>query len=364
MPAAVQRRAISPERQRLTLRARSRQTESIESVGFVVASVRPSARWLEIPNRVMVTVAAGPSRTLAAAPGPLRLERAGELAQASLGMVGVVERPRLPELAPHPEALGLGQVSEAVFLLPAAALHRRLLAERLGDRLAQRLRAVDTNEQPPLGGEPSLAEVGEGAPADGRVLGCALPEPERHLRPVGPDRERAQAGVASEDDPVEHEHDDVVGHGASQQLGERLPRAGDDAARDGRLRYRAVDGAGRLEHSAMAAGGEPVEHCLDRALAEQVVGGEVGVGAKCKLAVGDGAGPRSAHLQLPSAEHDLAARREPWRLAVRSGSCLPLGPTSATSSSSRSSFITFNPTPTERASRPSRTEPAKSASAR
>jgi hypothetical protein len=106
-------------------------------------------------------------------------------------------------------------------------------AASVGDGFAQGLRAVDHDQQPPLGREPPLGQVGERPPADRGVLGGSLPQPERQLRPIGADPECAQAGVAGQLDAVEHQHDQVVGHRAGHELGERLPRAGDEAAGDG-----------------------------------------------------------------------------------------------------------------------------------
>ena len=67
IPAAVQRRAISPELQRLTLRAERRTHSIIDSIGFVEASVRRSEPVM--PRRVRMSVSAIPSRKEEAAPG-------------------------------------------------------------------------------------------------------------------------------------------------------------------------------------------------------------------------------------------------------------------------------------------------------
>ena len=67
MPAAVQRSAISPEDQRLTLRWVRRTISSIDSQGLVDSSVRFSEPLM--PSRVRVSVSSMPSRSELAAPG-------------------------------------------------------------------------------------------------------------------------------------------------------------------------------------------------------------------------------------------------------------------------------------------------------
>ena len=67
IPAAHQRSAIRPSRQRLTLLACSRHTEIIDSMALVERSVRASVGGT--PRRSTVSVSSRPSRRLAAAPG-------------------------------------------------------------------------------------------------------------------------------------------------------------------------------------------------------------------------------------------------------------------------------------------------------
>ncbi len=67
IPAAVQRRAISPDCQRLTFLLVRRTHSIIDSIGLVEASVRASGPL--IPRRVRVSVSAIPSRREAAARG-------------------------------------------------------------------------------------------------------------------------------------------------------------------------------------------------------------------------------------------------------------------------------------------------------
>ncbi len=67
IPAAVQRRAISPDCQRLTFLLVRRTHSIIDSIRVVDARVR--FRDPLIPRRVRVSVSAIPSRREAAAPG-------------------------------------------------------------------------------------------------------------------------------------------------------------------------------------------------------------------------------------------------------------------------------------------------------
>jgi hypothetical protein len=67
MPAAHQRNAICPSRQRFTLVEWSRQISIIDSMALVERSVRANVG--ATPRRVTVRVSNSPSRRLAAAPG-------------------------------------------------------------------------------------------------------------------------------------------------------------------------------------------------------------------------------------------------------------------------------------------------------
>ena len=64
-------------------------------------------------------------------------------------------------------------------------MHERVLAEDVLDRPAQRLAAVDDEQDRLLGIKAAVDEVGEQRPGERRVLGRAFPEPERDLDAVG-----------------------------------------------------------------------------------------------------------------------------------------------------------------------------------
>src|SRR4051812_35610397 len=134
MPAAVQRRHMSPLCQRLRLRLTRRTVSIIDSHGFVEASVR--LRRPRTPSRVTVSVSSMPSVSEAAAPGWFAGELVGEDPQLVERAVVIVERPRCAQPAAHQRLVALGQVAEHVSLLVTdTALHRRVDAEYLTDVL-------------------------------------------------------------------------------------------------------------------------------------------------------------------------------------------------------------------------------------
>src|SRR5829696_4894920 len=105
MPAAVQRRHMSPLDQCLTLRATRRTVSIIDSHGFVEASVRLSRP--RTPRRVTVRVSCMPSRSDAAAPGCEWAELIGERAQLVERAVVIVQRPRRAQTAAHERPIAL-----------------------------------------------------------------------------------------------------------------------------------------------------------------------------------------------------------------------------------------------------------------
>ena len=180
---------MSPECQRFTLRWVWRTISIIDSHGFVDSSVRFSEPVIAEPGerqRLLACLRAASRRRR----GSVRSSSPASTCSWSSARRVIVERPRRaqPGLTSWPVALG--QVVEHVaFLVPDAALHGRL-AEDVADRLAQRLGAVDHEQDALLGVEAALDEVGEQRGRDGRVLGRAFPEPERDLDALGGDPER------------------------------------------------------------------------------------------------------------------------------------------------------------------------------
>jgi hypothetical protein len=104
-------------------------------------------------------------------------------------------------------AVTLGQVLEHVSLLvPDAPVDEGALAEHRPDRLAQRLGAIDHEQDRLLGIQASVDEVRQQRGGDGGVLGAALPQPERELYAFGGDSQRHHVGAALDLDSVDHHH--------------------------------------------------------------------------------------------------------------------------------------------------------------
>jgi hypothetical protein len=92
-------------------------------------------------------------------------------------VVGVL--PRGAQLAAHPRGSRSGSGRARFSPCALAALHDRAGAEHLADRLGQRLGAVDHHQHTAGHVEAAVLEIGEQRAGDGRVLGRALPQPER-----------------------------------------------------------------------------------------------------------------------------------------------------------------------------------------
>jgi hypothetical protein len=118
-------------------------------------------------------------------------------------------------------------------------MDKRVLAEDVLDRPAQRLAAIDHEQDRLLGIEAAVDQIGQQRPRERRVLGAAFPEPERDLDALGADAERDDVRAIGELQAVEHHHRQAhVVQPAAHQLTERGPRALDEQLRDRRLRRR------------------------------------------------------------------------------------------------------------------------------
>jgi len=199
------------------------------------------------------------------------------------------------------------------FLVANAALHRRVDAEHVTHRLAQRLGAVDHDQHALLDIEAALDQVRQQRGRDGRVLGRAVPQTERALDPVGVDPQGDDAAAALELDPVEHQHRQAqIPERAAHQLDQVLARARDELARHRRLAHRARDlvdlRADRLAGAGIAARRDTGEHPLEHRVGERVARCEVRVGAQLDLVLAvRGPRARPADRDAPATERDLAA---------------------------------------------------------
>ena len=110
------------------------------------------------------------------------------------------------------------------------------MVEDVGDRAAQRLGAVDHDQDRPGAVQPMVTQRGERIGHDRGVLGGALGQAQRDLRAVQGDPERNHAAALGHLDPVDHERDLVqprqVG---AQQLGQGVLGGGHEPAGDRRL---------------------------------------------------------------------------------------------------------------------------------
>src|SRR5262249_35662169 len=158
IPAAVQRNAIAAFRHRFTLRQTRRTVPIMFSIELVQASERLS--FAGKPRRLAVRISASPSGMLGGTPGRSLVKPAGEIAQQSLGLIGIVELPSLPERPAYRRMQRLGQPLDHVAgFMKLAALDRRVGAEGATDDFAQRLGAVDDEQPADLGIKPALDQI-------------------------------------------------------------------------------------------------------------------------------------------------------------------------------------------------------------
>ena len=97
-----------------------------------------------IPSRISVSVSSIPSRSEAAASGQVRSSSEASSSSRCSSEVVFGQRPRAadPDEDLRPVALGQ-QIGDVALLVAVAAVHERVLAEHVLDRLAQRLDAVN-----------------------------------------------------------------------------------------------------------------------------------------------------------------------------------------------------------------------------
>jgi hypothetical protein len=214
-----------------------------------------------------------------------------------------------------------------------AALDHRMV-EHLGHRAAERLGAVDHDQDRPGGVQPPLPQPDQQIGDHGGVLGGALGQGQRDLGAVDGDAESNHAGVGGHPDPVyQQRHQVQVGQVLGEQLGQGVLGAGDEPARDRRLggaHGRTLDvRTDGLQPDLVAARGQLGQHPLHRELVEQVGGGERLVGRHGQLsgAVGGpdpgAADPHPAATQGHLARLAAMAHRSPLREVAALGTDQP-----------------------------------------
>src|SRR5215471_8587123 len=113
-------------------------------------------------RRIMVSVSSSPSRSEAAAPGysrsNVRARLSEKLARAFWVSRGVGLAQGAAGLCAQPLGQGFGNVA---FLVFAAALDQCARAKGIGDRFAQRLGAVDDEQQRAVRGQSARNQVGQ-----------------------------------------------------------------------------------------------------------------------------------------------------------------------------------------------------------
>jgi hypothetical protein len=194
------------------------------------------------------------------------------------------------------------------FLVTLTAVHERVLAEHILDRLAQRLAAVDHEQHRLLGVQAAVDQIGQQRAGERGVLGRALPQPERELDALAADAERDDVRALGDLQAVEHHHRQAhVIEPPAHELAERGPRALDEQLRDRRLRRRRRRGldlaADRLADLGELARRDAGEHAVHHRPGQRVAVGEVLVGLHRQLLlVVGGAHPRAAHRHAAAAE--------------------------------------------------------------
>jgi hypothetical protein len=109
------------------------------------------------------------------------------------------------------------------------------VVEHVVDRAAQGLGPVDDDQDRPCHVKAAVAQPGQQVAHDGGVLGGALGQGERDLRPIDRDAERDHAGVLGHPDAVDHQRHQIQGGQVlGEQLGQGVLGRGDEPARDRR----------------------------------------------------------------------------------------------------------------------------------
>src|SRR5262249_21328355 len=186
MPAVVQRSAVSPELQFLTLRLIARTVGIIDSHGLVVCRVRLSLPV--VPRRVTVSVSSIPSLSEPAAPGCALSSSSASVLSCSSAMSWSFSCHAWRSRRLTVSRSRSGRWSSTLrSLVLHAALNRDVVAEHPADRLPEGFGAVDHEQQPLLDIQAAVDQVSEQRAGDRRVLGRAFPQSQRELVALGGD---------------------------------------------------------------------------------------------------------------------------------------------------------------------------------
>src|SRR5215210_501443 len=357
MPAAVQRRHISPEDQRFTLRDERRTHSIMDSQGFVEERVALSAP--ETPRRFTVSVSASPSRSDAAAPG---CERSSSHARASRRSWAVswsasahaernlrltVGRSRSGRCSATLRSLCLTQRWTGVW---TPSTSRTALRSALAPSSTQstpwevsRPRSTRSASSPvataAVSAEPSQRPSGILTPS------VVIPSATTFVRPLSsiPSIISTARRTSSRRRPIS-----AARFSAVRATNSRLT-ADFEVERDScssssptgswvRAKRRVETPASIRSSTTSASGSRAAKWRTSRAPPR----------ARRRL---------TAPLRAPSVTELCSC---PWRFAVRSRTCFPFGPTTSETSAAISSWSTPSPTPTESAMSPSFAAPASS----
>ena len=203
MPAAVQRSAISPElRLYVALGAADDLDHRLARVGALERALQVAGD-AEAGERERLFHALSEG---AGGAGIGMVELAGERLALVERTSMILARPGSAQPLLHRGPLPLGEMVEDVALLVPRASLDGCVAEDGADRLAQRLRAVDDKQDPLLGVEAALDQVGQKRRGHSGILRASFPEPERDVSALGRDSERDHVRALAEVDPVDHQH--------------------------------------------------------------------------------------------------------------------------------------------------------------
>ncbi len=343
MPAAVQRSAISPDDQRLTLRCVRRTISIIDSHGFVDSSVRFSLP--RTPSRVSVSVSSIPSRSEPAAPGV-------GVARARRRVDGAGRAHADGRLVPTPCAAAACTAGRSrsgrcsVTLRSLCRTQRCTGASPKTLRIALRsaLAPSITNRIPCSGSRPRSTRSESSAVATVAFSVAAFPEPERDLDALGRDPERDHVGSPLQLEPVDHHHRQPhIVEAAAHQLAQRVdgcarrmcatPTTSTSTAPSPRPPSRPAPAYARTGASKRwpASAPSPPARSASR-VSEVLVRQQPHLLARRRRSARAAARPRRAGRRAsPRPPRGRAGRRP------APSSCLPFGPTTSSTSSSISS---------------------------